>query len=139
MGVQVKIGSVTLGEDPGTNHPANPNPIKIDWSRENRIKNHDIPAPADKTIRTSANWAPGSGGGLYTCRMNFRTIPKNGQPPQKFNDLLDMCEKAPLVYVITGTRPSPLWMYIKEYQFNQTQGYDDDYIEWNITLLEARD
>ena len=136
-GVKVKIGELTLADEPAeqsTDEKANPNPIKIDWSRTNRIKQHEIPAPGDKTIRTSTNWSLATGGGLYTCRMNFKTI-----KPKKFTDLLDICESRPLVLVQTGTRPSPRWMYITDYQFNQMQGFDDDYIEWNITFSEARD
>ena len=129
-GVKVQIGNVTLGEEPSeqsTDEKANPNPVKITWNRKNRIKVHEIPYPADKTIRTSKK-------SLYTCRMNFKVVKS-----KIFNDLLDICEDVPLVIVKTGTRPSPMLMYVEDYTFDQTQGYDDDYTEWNITFQQAND
>jgi hypothetical protein len=125
---QVKIGDVVLGENPSiVKVGTQPNPIKISWSRTNVVKVHEIPYPNHKTIRVSKKT-------LYKLTMNFKTLRSD-----IFNSLLDKCEMTGPHYIQTGTRPSPKWMYITDYNFDQNQGFDDDYIEWNITFQEVND
>ena len=126
----VKIGSVDLGEIPRTeleNGLAQPNPIKISWSRTNIVKVHEIPYPIHKTVRTSKKT-------LYKMTMQLKTL-----KTEIFDKLLAACDMCGPHYIQTGTSPSPLWMYIIDYSFDQNAGYDDDYIEWNLSFQEVYD
>jgi hypothetical protein len=129
----VKIQDVILGENPAdfsnVSHwytGANPNPIKVTWSRVNRVKVHEVPIPEYKTIKTSVRT-------LYTCQMNFKTIKR----VEIFDKLLKYCEDKVLVTVETAHKKLP--MYIMDYSYVETASYDDDYIEWNITFQEMND
>lgn len=125
---QVQIGSLTLGENPAeTPIATQPNPIKIIWSKTHNIKVHEIPYPSHRTIRTSRVT-------LWKMTMQLKTL-----RTEIFEKLLGMCSRGGPVYVKTGTSPSPLWMYITDFSFDQNMGYDDDYIEWNITFQEVYD
>jgi hypothetical protein len=126
----VSIGDVNLGEIPstGSNTGTQPNPIKISWSKSNRVVTHEIPNPKDKTIRTSVNT-------LWNLTMNFKTF----RYEKIFVPLLKACNDCGPHKIKTGTDPTPLWMYITDFSFDQNAGYDDDYIEWNITFKEVND
>ena len=68
--IPVKIGSVNLGEIPVSELEggyAQPNPIKISWSRTNIVKVHEIPYPIHKTVRTSKKT-------LYKMTMQLKTL-----------------------------------------------------------------
>lgn len=128
--IPVKIGSVVLGEVPSSELEGNyaqPNPIKISWSRTNSVKVHEIPYPSHKTVRTSKHT-------LYKMTMQLKTL-----KTEIFDALLNACDMCGPHYIQTGTAPSPLWMYITDYSFDQNAGYDDDYIEWNISFQEVYD
>ena len=125
--IQFQIGELKFGENPAEVQPvAEPNPIKISWSRTNRVKVHEIPYPKDKTIRTSLK-------SLYTCRVELHTL-----KPKTFTDLLEMCEQTGPWKIITATLP-PMYMYIVQYGFDQSAGNGDQYISWNLELQEVND
>ena len=129
----VEIGDVILGEDAsdpslsGTHWytGVNPNPVKVSWSRTNRVKVEDIAYPMDKTIRTSHI-------SLYMCQMDFKTIKED-----TFKRILQYCEEDPLVFVVTY--PKQMWMYITDYKFDELSEHDSDYVEWSITFQQAHD
>ena len=127
--IPVEIGNVKLGENPydlKTKDGTQPNPIKITWSRTNNVKVHEVPYPKHKTIRTSKE-------SLYRLSINFKTL-RN----EVFEKVLKLCEQTGPHWVKTSTL-TPRWMYITDYTFDQNAGYDDDYIEWNLTLNEVND
>jgi hypothetical protein len=130
--IKVKIGDVELGTPPQLTllgegvGSIQPNPIKISWSRTNDVAVHKIPYPKYKTCRTSKE-------SLYTLQINFKTLLYQ----EYFVPVLRLCENCGPHWVKTATKE--MWMYITDYSYEQTQGFDDDYIDWNLTLVETND
>lgn len=125
--IRVSIGNVVLGEPTTTmKDGTQPNPIKITWSRTNDVATHKIPYPKHKTCRTSKE-------SLYTLQLEFKTFRYH----DIFKPILDACEACGPHWVKTSTKE--MWMYITDYNYTQTAGYDDDYIEWSLSLLEVND
>lgn len=126
--VPVEIGDVKLGEDRFEHqHGTQPNPVKVTWSSTNEVAVHKIPYPKHKTIRSSKK-------SLFTLQLTFKTF-----RIEIFRKVLALCKMCGPHWVKTATEPSPLWMYITDYSFEESEAKDDDYVEWNLTLIEVND
>jgi hypothetical protein len=111
--------------DDGPSRTGAPNPISLVWSKENSIATHKIPDPAFRTTRTSNVT-------LWTLNIEFHTM--NKENADKIRKMIDAV--GPLS---VGTFLQSMMMYIEKGSASQNPGFDDEYITWNLTLLEARD
>ncbi|MDH7597564.1 MAG: hypothetical protein QHG98_07505 [Methanothrix sp.] len=68
---QVKIGSLELGKfDPENPDRSRPNPVRIKWSQENNVKEHDCPGTRPKTQCLNDY-------GLWTLTIEFVTLQRD--------------------------------------------------------------
>jgi hypothetical protein len=126
-GYRIWIGTVEFGENPAEIQPiAQPNIKKLKWSRTNNVKVHEIPYPKHKTMRTSKV-------SLYRLDIDFKSVKYD----EVFAPILKMCEDVGPVWV--DTRYIRKWMYITDYSFDQTEGNDDDNVDWTMSLQEVND
>lgn len=122
----IKIGNIAFGESPSVVQPyAQPNPTSVNWSRTNSVKVHEIPYPAWKTMRTSKR-------SLYKLDVTVKTVRK-----ETALLLLIMCENVGPVWVETFLGKK--WMYITDFTPSQSEGNDDENIDWQLTLQEVND
>lgn len=124
----VHIGDVELNleqEDGKTTRSGRPNPSKVQWEKENRIIEHQIPSPADRTCRTSTKT-------LWHLNIDLLVL-----EPDKLDRLMEMTDEVGPFSIITY--PKSLPMYIKKGVFVQNGGTDDSVVRVTMTLSETRD
>ena len=127
----VKIGDYALNvvaepiNPDGSVPKGRPNPTRINWSKENSIKTHEIPWPKYKTSRTSKET-------LWNLDLEFVVLTNSD------------CQE--IAAIVDGVGPykietafKSMYMYIKSFSASSESGLDDYHQTCSMKLIEVND